>query len=119
VADEGSVLVVEDDHDLRELVAEFLADCGYDVETAADGAEGLAAIDRAPPALVLLDMRMPGLDGRGFARGLRERGLATPIVVMTAEPYASWAEEVGAVGRLVKPFDLRQLQATVARLRTV
>ncbi len=99
-------------------VAEILALEGYGVATAANGPEALAAIERAEarPALVLLDMRMNVLDGWGFARALRDRGLDLPIVGMTATQSARrWAEEIGAQGHVAKPFDLGELLAAVAR----
>jgi CheY-like chemotaxis protein len=66
--------------------------------------------------LVLLDMRMPVLDGWGFARKFRESGKRAPIIVMTAAENARrWAEEIGADGYLAKPFELDALISTVQR----
>jgi two-component system, chemotaxis family, chemotaxis protein CheY len=111
-----SILIIDDDQSIRETVAEALVDEGYSVLTAANGAEGLEVLSREPPALILLDMRMPVLDGWGFARALRERGLQLPILVMTAAQDAKrWAQEVGAVGAIPKPFNLVDLLDTVAR----
>jgi len=82
---EGPVLVVEDDPDLRALEAELLSSAGYRVTTAADGLEALDRVEEERPALVLLDMRMPRMDGWKFAAAFRERyGDACPIVVVTA-----------------------------------
>jgi two-component system response regulator MprA len=112
------VLVVDDDAAIRRMVSQALAFEGYEVETAADGAEAVAAIARARPALVLLDMRMPVLDGWGVVRELRARSIDVPIVVMTAARDApAWAEDVGATAHLAKPFDLDDLFAVVERLR--
>ncbi|HEV2126402.1 MAG TPA: response regulator, partial [Chloroflexota bacterium] len=92
---------------------------GYPVTTAGNGIEALAAVEREHPSLILLDMRMPVLDGWGFARQLRARGVHLPILVMTAAQDAgSWAEEIGAEGYLAKPFDLLDLLDEVARLRS-
>ena len=89
---------------------------GYAFETAADGAEALRRLAAARPAVVLLDMRMPVVDGWGFARLARERGHDVPILVMTAALDAGrWAEEIGAYCWLAKPFDLDALLAAVAR----
>ncbi|MGH2543047.1 MAG: response regulator, partial [Ardenticatenaceae bacterium] len=69
------------------------------------------------PALVLLDMRMPVLDGWSFTSILAEQGVDLPIVVMTAAQDARrWAHEIGAAGFLAKPFDLTELLDVVARL---
>jgi two-component system, chemotaxis family, chemotaxis protein CheY len=112
------ILVVDDDPAIRSTIADILDLEGYLVEEATNGAEALAAIERQTPSLVLLDMRMPVLDGWGFAQALHERGIALPIVVMTAAQDARrWANEIGAAGHLAKPFDLIDLLAAVERLR--
>ena len=108
------ILIIDDDPAILETVAEILIDEGYRVRMAANGLEGLAALEQQLPALVLLDMRMPVLDGWGFVRALRERGLQVPFVVMTAAQDARrWAQEVGATAYLSKPFDLLELLAAV------
>ncbi|MBV9279441.1 MAG: response regulator [Chloroflexi bacterium] len=110
------ILVVDDDPTILMTVAEFLDMEGYTVETAANGEEALQTVESARPSLVLLDMRMPVLDGWGFARALKERGRQLPILVMTAAQDArQWAEEVGAVGYVAKPFDLMDLLTAVER----
>ena len=111
------ILIVDDDDMIRDLVADALKDEGYTVVTARDGAEGLARAEEQPPSLVLLDMRMPVLDGWGFARAARARGMRLPIVVMTAAENADhWCQEIGGDGCLPKPFDLDLLFETVSRL---
>jgi urea transport system substrate-binding protein len=115
---EGPILVVDDDESILRVVAEILDFEGYPVKTAADGAAALRAVEQARPSLVLLDMRMPVVDGWGFAQRLRERGVQLPIVVMTAAQDARrWAEEIGAAGYLAKPFELPELLDVVERLR--
>jgi CheY-like chemotaxis protein len=110
------ILIVDDDPAIRETIAEVLEDEGYAVEVATNGAEGLAAIDRALPALVLLDMRMPVLDGWSFARTLRERALNLPLVVMTAaQESLQWSQEIAAAAVLAKPFNLDDLLEVVER----
>ena len=113
---DGPILVVDDDYAIRMAVSEILQFEGYSVATAANGAEALAAIERLKPSLVLLDMRMPVLDGWGFARALRERGVQVPTVIMTAAHDAAvWASEIGADGYLPKPFQIQELLDVVAR----
>ena len=115
---DGRVLVVDDDEAIRSFVADALDFEGYPVEVVSDGEQALAAIERARPAVVLLDMRMPVLDGWGVARRLAERGISVPVVVMTAARDArQWAEEIGAVAHLPKPFDLATLLAIVDQTR--
>ena len=111
------VLVVDDDPAIREMLSDFLVLEGYSVVTASDGLEGLRAFEKCTPSIVLLDMRMPNLDGWGFVEKLRERGIKVPILAVTASRCPRrWAEEIGADGYLAKPFDLTQLLAAVERI---
>jgi CheY-like chemotaxis protein len=111
------ILVVDDDPAVLSTVADILEFEGYQVERATNGAEGLAVVARVQPALVLLDMRMPVLDGWGFARALHDRGIVLPIVVMTAAQDARrWAAEIHAAGYVAKPFDITTLLAAVEQL---
>jgi CheY-like chemotaxis protein len=110
------VLVVDDDPAIREAVRDVLEGVGIPVETACDGAAALDMVLRQVPRLVLLDMRMPVMDGWAFAHALRERGLAPPVVVMTAAADARrWAEEIGAIGVVPKPFAVSELISAVER----
>jgi CheY-like chemotaxis protein len=114
---DSSILVVDDDLSIRHTVSEILEMEGYAVVTASDGAEALAMVEQSRPALVLLDMRMPVMDGWGFARAVQARGFQLPILVMTAAQDARrWAQEIGADGYLAKPFDLLDLLNAVERL---
>jgi DNA-binding response OmpR family regulator len=89
---------------------------GYSVATAADGAQGLAQLERITPTLILLDMRMPILNGWDFARIVKERAIDVPILVMTAAQDARhWAQEIGAEGYIAKPFHILDLIAAVER----
>jgi len=111
-------LVVDDDHDIAELVRLALTDEGYEVVVASNGSAALLAMETTPFDLILLDMRMPVMDGWAVARALRAQGITVPIVVMTAAESAKrWADEVGAEGYLAKPFGLDDLLATVERFR--
>jgi two-component system, chemotaxis family, chemotaxis protein CheY len=113
---ERPILVIDDDPAIRTTVAEILMSEGYNVATAINGADGLQSIERIDPALVLLDMRMPILDGWGFARALQSRGVQIPILVMTAAQDARrWAHEIDAQGYVAKPFDLIDLLDAVGR----
>lgn len=111
------ILVVDDDPSIVAVVSEILIAEGHDVVSAENGAEALAKANGE--ALVLLDMRMPVLDGWGFAREFRAAGKRSPIVVMTAAENASrWAAEIGAEGYLAKPFEIDALIAAVERHAT-
>ena len=99
------VLVVDDEPDIRATVSAMLEIEGYAVAEAVNGAEALAAVETDPPDVILLDMRMPVLDGWGFAAELRRRGHRIPIVVMTAaRDAARWAAEIAATAFVSKPF---------------
>jgi two-component system chemotaxis response regulator CheY len=112
----GPVLVVDDDPAIRDAVRDLLEDHGILVETATDGRDALAKVTARLPRLVLLDMRMPVMDGWGFARALREHGIFPPVVVMTAAADARrWAEEIGAIGVVPKPFGIDELIGAVQR----
>ena len=111
-----AVLVVDDDPAIRSAIREALELDGYRVTTAADGAAGLAALRHVAPCVVLLDMRMPYVDGWEFSRLYRAGDEeAAPIVVMTAaEDARRWCEEIGGDACLAKPFDLAELYGLVA-----
>ncbi len=109
------VLVVEDDFDLRGLVELVLEEAGYRVVTAGDGQEALQVVAVEMPAMILLDMKMSGMNGWEFAREFRARyHRQAPIVVLTAAPDAQErAAEIEAEGYLGKPFELSRLVETV------
>ena len=112
------ILVIDDDPTILATVADALDLEGFPVVTATNGAEALEVLetDAKHPLVVLLDMRMPVLDGWGFMRVVRERGLSVSVVVMTAAADARrWAREIGANGVLAKPFELDELIAAVQR----
>jgi CheY-like chemotaxis protein len=111
------VLVAEDDEILRETLSETLRLEGYIVAVASDGAQALTALERLRPNVVLLDMTMPVLDGKAFAKELEARGLHVPIVVMTAAANAdNCAEEIDADGWVAKPFKLSDLLPAIERV---
>jgi CheY-like chemotaxis protein len=114
----NSVLVIEDDPDMRGLLVLMLEDQGHHVQSAADGRRGLEALRGCQPDLILLDMKMPEMDGWEFARRYRaEHSDPSPIVVMTAaEDPRKRAEEIGAAGWLGKPVELDVLYRTVKEL---
>lgn len=101
------------------MLRDFLEGEGLAVRTAVNGAEALDMLDAVSPSLVLLDMRMPVLDGWGFAEQLGERRASYPIVVMTAaESARRWADEIGANGYIAKPFDVNELLQVIERHRS-
>ncbi len=112
------ILVVDDDTEILAMLRDLLESEGLSVRTATNGAEALAALTEMTPSLILLDMRMPVLDGWGFAERFRAGAFTYPIVVMTAaESARRWAEEIGATGYIAKPFDVNELLQTIERHR--
>src|SRR5581483_10259042 len=90
---------------------------GYPVMTAGNGAEALESVEQDPPSLVVLDSRMPILDGKRFAHALRDRGPRDPTLVITGVSNAQeFARDIGADGYLAKPFELTDLLAAVQQL---
>jgi len=113
------VLVVDDDHDVRESLSRALGYAGYEVATAANGVDALRSVARAPVDLIILDVLMPMLDGLGACRSLRDRGDDTPVLVLTARDAVDdrvAGLDAGADDYLVKPFALRELLARVNAL---
>jgi two-component system phosphate regulon response regulator OmpR len=112
------LIVVDDESDLRGMVAEYLAKHGYVVHTAADGRELDAHLADVLPDLLILDVNMPGEDGFAIVRRMRARSMV-PILMLTAAGDIVdrvVGLEVGADDYLTKPFDLREL---LARIRAI
>lgn len=110
------LLVVEDDPALQTLVAGRLRESGYSVATASSGPEALTLADAEPPALVVLDVMLPGMDGLEVCRRLRTRYPLVYIVMLTAradEMDRVVGLEVGADDYVTKPFSLSELVARV------
>jgi len=103
-----SVLVVDDENDIREAVSEVLADEGYEVLSAGDGAEALAQAREHHPSVVLLDLMMPGMNGWEFRAAQKgDPSLSgIPVIVLSALGRASGLE---ADAYLQKPFELDEL----------
>ena len=106
------ILVVDDQPGIRRLLIEVLAENGYTAEAAANGYEGLQKAKELNPSLVLMDMKMPGMDGIETLREFRRIGLTTKVVMMTAYgelDMISEAKELGAIAYVTKPFDIVSL----------
>ena len=90
---QGKILVTDDEEDILEIVADRLEFYGFEVRTVRDGVECLKAIDQELPDLLLLDIRMPRLDGLGVLARLREDHPDLPVVVLTASSEQQVAED--------------------------
>jgi urea transport system substrate-binding protein len=115
------ILVADDDPEMVSIIDEALSYRGYRVVTARHGKEALERVELESPQLILLDMKMPVMDGWAFAKVLRERhGRSIPIVVITAmEDSQLRADELGAEGELGKPFNMQQLYDVVEDMLAV
>ncbi len=109
------ILVVDDDSHVLQMLQWVLEDVGFEVQTAADGAEALTRARLRRPALVILDLGLPLLDGSQVATELRTLySAAVPIVIITADRHAAWkGNQIGASAFLRKPFEITDLVQTV------
>ncbi|MCI0341173.1 MAG: sigma-54 dependent transcriptional regulator [Planctomycetales bacterium] len=112
------ILVVDDERGMREVLSVLLEREGHAVTVAGDGAEALEKYGGVRPDVVLVDVRMPKMDGIAFLRALKGRDPGAIVIVMTA--YSTWdsaveAMRLGAFDYFRKPFDNREIRATVAR----
>ena len=115
----AAVLVVDDDAPIRRMLERTLAAEGYDVRAVSDGGAALAAIERSAPDALVLDVAMPGVDGLAVCRRLRAKGLALPILLLTARDAVHdrvAGLDAGADDYLVKPFAAEELLARIRAL---
>ena len=113
----GRILVVDDEEPVRDVLCEYLESQGFGVEAAPDGETALAALGRHRPDLVLLDVRMPGLDGVEVLRRMRHAAPHVPVIMVTANESVGLAREMlelGAFDYVAKPFDFSYLDRGVS-----
>ena len=116
-----TVLVVEDEASIASFVAAYLKNAGYDVRTAATGSEALTQVTAREPALVILDLMLPDLDGFGVCEILRRDPLTAMIPIIIVSAWASTDSrhlglELGALDYITKPFSPPELVKRVNRL---
>lgn len=113
------ILVVDDEKNIRLMLDQALSTSGYTVTTAIDGEHALQKVQESTPDMVLLDMKMPGMDGIEVLRRLRQTHEAVPVVMITAHGTVETAVEamkLGAVDYLRKPFAPDEIRAIVAKV---
>ncbi|HMA42244.1 MAG TPA: response regulator transcription factor [Gemmatimonadales bacterium] len=113
------LLVIEDDRTVGQYVKRGLTETGSQVDLVADGAEGLRLASDGHYDVVVLDLRLPSMDGRDVLRTLRDRGNAVPVLVLTAQDAVDFkvqALRMGADDYVTKPFALEELLARVEAL---
>ena len=109
------VLIVEDDHNIADLLRLYLEKEGYEVVIAFDGISGVEKYRATQPALVLLDVMLPGMDGWGVCRAIRGEG-KTPIIMLTAKSETEdkvFGLKQGADDYITKPFEMKEVLARV------
>jgi CheY-like chemotaxis protein len=115
----ANILIVEDDPDAAETLADILNDEGYETRTAPDGLQGLQRVAEQIPDLILLDLEMPILDGRGMAAALAIQGQGAPpipIALVSGSPHLRrMADRLGTPHYLQKPFSASDAIALVRR----
>ena len=122
--DSDSVLVVEDQHDAREMLAEYLRFCGFAVHGAEDGLEAVAIAIRERPRVILMDLMMPRMDGWEATRRIKSdaRTKSSSVIAVSAHSHRDEqqrAKQAGCDDFVPKPYDLEQLAELVRkRLRS-
>jgi twitching motility two-component system response regulator PilH len=116
-----TILVVEDNQVDRSRLEKLLGDAGYQVSTAGNGTEALAAVKRSKPDLVLMDINMPGMDGFAATRALKGEAATKeiPVLLVTAKDQKAdkaWGQMLGAQGYVTKPYTDEQLLSQVRAL---
>ncbi|MCZ6633320.1 MAG: response regulator [bacterium] len=115
-----NILLVDDEEHILKIIADFLADCGYQTVTAANGTEALKCLERgADIGLIVSDIRMPKMDGLEFLRSVRVRFPGVPVVLITGhgdEQIAVAALQEGAFDYLKKPLKLNEFLSCVERV---
>jgi DNA-binding response OmpR family regulator len=111
-----SVLIVDDDRGLATMIAFVLRSYGFSVDVANSGDEGLGLVSARQYDAVVLDLRMPGKDGRTVFREMREIGIQTPVLILSAYDAQRAREELGAEAYLNKPFEPDTLAESLQRM---
>ncbi|HEX3220039.1 MAG TPA: sigma-54 dependent transcriptional regulator, partial [Candidatus Limnocylindria bacterium] len=119
MADTRSVLVVDDDAQIRSLLTDLLKEAGYTVRQAKTGAEATAAVEKQRPDLVMMDVKLPDMDGLDVLKSMKRERPELEVIVMTAfggSSSAIKAMEQGAYDYVTKPFEIDDLLATLRRV---
>ncbi len=116
VPETHSVMVIDDDAATARMIALALREDGYTVRSASDGQDALRKLEPEAPDVIVLDLEMPGMNGRAFYHELRGRGLDMPVVIVSAFDARRGQRELGADTYLTKPFDPDDLLDKVREL---
>ena len=116
---EASIVVVDDEPSIRELLVASLHFAGFEVNTAASGSEAIEVIEKIQPDLIVLDVMLPDIDGFTVTRRIRQEGITTPVLYLTARDDTQdkvMGLTVGGDDYVTKPFSLEEV---VARIRAI
>lgn len=116
---EASIVVVDDEPSIRELLVASLHFAGFDLETAASGSEAIEVIERVHPDLIVMDVMLPDIDGFTVTRRIRQNGVVVPVLFLTARDDTQdkiMGLTVGGDDYVTKPFSLEEV---VARIRAI
>jgi DNA-binding NtrC family response regulator len=119
MADKSRILVVDDQEDLRTVLSNELSSEGYDIETASDGDEAIASVQKSRFDLVLLDIKMPKVDGFEVLRFIKKNSPAVKVIMLTGFAdlkNAIESKKLGAEDFVSKPYDLVDLLTTIERV---
>jgi two-component system OmpR family response regulator len=111
-----SVLIVDDDRGLASMIAFVLRSYGFSIDVANSGDDGLGLLHARGYDAVVLDLRMPGKDGRAVFREMREAGIQTPVLILSAFDAQRARDELGADAYLNKPFEPDALAESLQRM---
>jgi DNA-binding response OmpR family regulator len=110
------VLIVDDDRNLTALLSTILKSDGIDVSSASNGVTALGLLEQESFDALILDLRMPGMDGRTLYREVRARGHSVPVLIASAYGARTAQQELGAEGSIEKPFDPDRLLNAILRI---
>ena len=113
------LLIVDDQKGIRRLMTEVFSEYGYEIESCASGMAALAAIPTFKPDLIIMDVKMPGMNGIEVLKKLRETDKESRVILMTAygdQHYMAQAEDLGVAKFIIKPFDLNDLKIQVEEI---
>ncbi len=113
------LLIVDDQKGIRRLLTEVFSEYGYEIESCGNGLKALEIIPQFKPDLIIMDVKMPGMNGIDVLKKLRETDKGSKVIMMTAygdQHYVNQAEALGVARFIIKPFDLIELKAQVGEI---
>lgn len=113
------LLIVDDQKGIRRLLTEVFLEYGYEIESCGNGIKALEMIPEFKPDLIIMDVKMPGMNGIDVLKKLRETDKDSRVIMMTAygdQHYVNQAETLGVARFIIKPFDLNELKAQVEEI---